>query len=105
METTYEIGADGLPHIPKVAGRCLDYTFDLADYFTAIGANMGTFTVRAPGLDFDQADCIQAGNALTVFIDGGTAGYSYQVQLDFEIVGVNPRDDTRTIVIDVVAAR
>lgn len=106
METTYDIKADGLPHIQKVAGRRLDYTFDLTDYFTAIGATMGEYTVRAhPGLAVNQADCIKTGNAVTVFIDGGTAGYTCPVHLDFEISGANARDDTRTIVIDVVATR
>lgn len=105
METTFEIKDDGLPHIPKVAGRRLDYTFDLTDYFTAIGANMGGFTLRAPGLTFNQGDCKKDGNAVTAFLDGGTANYSYLVHLDFEIQGADPRDDTRTIVIDVVATR
>lgn len=108
MQNEFTTGQDGLPHIEKVAGKRLDYTFDLSDYFAGIGADMGAFTVAAPAvLGVVQGECIKQGNAVTVFAgdQGDVAGYSHPVTLHFDITGGPGRDDSRTIVIDVVRAK
>lgn len=106
METTYTIGADGLPHIPKVAGKKLEFSLDLSDYMAEIGAGLSSFAVIIPsGLISDSSENIKNGDVATVFISGGTTGYSYPIHFDFTISGSPSRTDRRTIVIDVVSVR
>lgn len=104
MTTGYYM-KDGLPHIDKVAGVTLEYTFGLTAYFAAIGANMGGFTVTAQGLAYDQAETVKNGDDVTVFVGGGVVNRAYPVHLDFTYTGTTARSDRRTIVINVVAAK
>jgi hypothetical protein len=94
---------DGLPHITKSAGSKLDYTLDVTDVCALIGANVGAFTVTATGLTV--AETTQIGDAVTVILEGGIAGYKYPVHLDFDYTGTPARKDRRSIVVEVVAAR
>jgi hypothetical protein len=103
MDTIGYIIKDGLPHIQKAAGKTLDYTLDLSDVMALVGANIDTFSVTATGLTV--VETVKTGNAVTVLLDGGMPGYSYPVHLDFNYTGTPARDDRRTIVIEVVAAR
>lgn len=103
MTTGYTI-KNGLPHIQLVAGKSLDYTFDLTDVCEAAGADIASYAVVAPP-GVTASNDSKEGNAVTTVLTAAIANNKYPVHLDFTYTGTPARTDRRTIVLETVSAR
>lgn len=99
---SYTINRQGFPAYPKVNTSRLDYSFDWSEWLTALDDEISTYEIDCSArltLVSDSRD----GAIVTVLLDDGIVGYSYPVTCS--IVTVDGREDSRTIYIDIIAAR
>jgi hypothetical protein len=96
----YTNDKNGTPTIQKRPGGRLDYSFDWTAWLAAVGDTITSYTVDVPqGLTKESV--MLDGGVVTVWLKGGVAGYKFQVRCDIVTSSSPPREDSRTIMVDI----
>lgn len=99
---TYTPDQNGNPTIQKTTKAVLDYSFDWSKWLKPVADTITSYAVEAqPGITVDSH--MVAGDVVTVWLSGGTAGNTYPVRC--KITTDAGRTEERMIRVAMVAGK